>query len=467
MNEDLEQLRQKRRKWVVANQENNFEEGIKRLLTDLYPDNAHFIYELLQNAEDTDATEVSFTLDTKKIEFKHNGMRLFSFDDVDGITSIGVSTKLDDPTSIGKFGIGFKAVFAYTDTPEIHSGDYHFSIHDLVVPETEGIEQRKMEKQETIFFFPLNHSKKPAEKAVQEITDGLDALSDNTLLFLNNIRKIEYRLPNGQPGFLERIERKGGRIEICISKPNGEKSVTRWLRFEKEVDVQDDDGIPKKCRIAIAYSLRQEKHNDRLRWKIVPLGRGQVSIYFPAVKEISNLRFHLHAPFASTVERASVRDCAGNNQLRDHMAELIVESLFDIRKQKLLAVDFLAVMPNFKDNLSGFYELIRDVVVNAFQNKKLTPTKNKSHAAAKSLYRGPASISNGLDDEGLALFIQKSSPLWVANPQQLNQREDNFLDSLEIPLWDGKNLFQELSSSDLEKQKRIEDWLCQKKKIAG
>jgi len=48
-------LTNKRRKWVEANRENGFEEGIVNLLTELYPDNAHFIYELLQNAEDTGA----------------------------------------------------------------------------------------------------------------------------------------------------------------------------------------------------------------------------------------------------------------------------------------------------------------------------------------------------------------------------------------------------------------------------
>ena len=34
--------------------------GLKKLLTELYPDKAHFIYELLQNAEDQDATKVEF-----------------------------------------------------------------------------------------------------------------------------------------------------------------------------------------------------------------------------------------------------------------------------------------------------------------------------------------------------------------------------------------------------------------------
>ena len=60
MNSVLQALRQKRLKWVESNRENGFDEGINRLLTELYPDNAHFIYELLQNAEDPEATIVEF-----------------------------------------------------------------------------------------------------------------------------------------------------------------------------------------------------------------------------------------------------------------------------------------------------------------------------------------------------------------------------------------------------------------------
>ena len=83
---------------------------------------------LLQNAEDTTANTVRFTLSNEDIRFEHNGARFFNLKDVESITSIGVSTKRNDPTNIGKFGVGFKAVFAYTNTPEIHSGE--FSIQD-------------------------------------------------------------------------------------------------------------------------------------------------------------------------------------------------------------------------------------------------------------------------------------------------------------------------------------------------
>jgi len=77
-NQWFDALTAMRQKWVDANRANGFENGLKNLLTDLYPDNAHFIYELLQNAEDARATTVRFTLTDACVEFEHDGKRLFS-----------------------------------------------------------------------------------------------------------------------------------------------------------------------------------------------------------------------------------------------------------------------------------------------------------------------------------------------------------------------------------------------------
>ena len=66
--------------------------GIRRIVEELYPDRAHFIYELLQNAEDTGATEVNFFLNDNALFFEHNG-RSFDKEDVEGITNIGKGAK--------------------------------------------------------------------------------------------------------------------------------------------------------------------------------------------------------------------------------------------------------------------------------------------------------------------------------------------------------------------------------------
>ena len=62
MANSLKQLINDRRQMLDVLQRNGSAAGIQRLLTDLYPDSAHFVYELLQNAEDAGATRVEFIL---------------------------------------------------------------------------------------------------------------------------------------------------------------------------------------------------------------------------------------------------------------------------------------------------------------------------------------------------------------------------------------------------------------------
>ena len=50
----------------------------------------------------------------------------------------------------------------------------------------------------------------------------------------------------------------------------------------------DEDGKSSTCRISAAFGLKRSADGD---WRIVPLSPGRVCIYFPAVKETSNLRF--------------------------------------------------------------------------------------------------------------------------------------------------------------------------------
>ncbi len=444
---NLEELRQKRLKWVEASRENGFDAGIQHLLTELYPDNAHFIYELLQNAEDARATEVRFILNTDRVEFEHNGDRLFSIKDVDSITSIGDSNKKDDPTNIGKFGVGFKAVFAYTATPEIESGKFHFRIRDVVVPEVTGAILCIRGKEETRFSFPFNHPEKSPEKARDEIKNNLLNLDEGTLLFLSNIKKIEYRLPDSTFGILERKEIDGIRIDILVRRPEVRDPYSiHYLRFKKTVEVNDEDGKLKSCQIAVAFGMEKTPGKE---WKIKPLDRGHVCIYFPSEKETSNLRFHLHAPFASTVARDSVRDCEANDNLRDQLAELISECMTSIRDQGLLNVEFLAVLPNHKDSLLPFYQPIQKRLIKEFNNEKLTPMKCGGHASAANVCRGRKSLSDLVNDKDLATILGEGyvPPMWIANPMQRNQREDDFLTQLNISEWTTEDLINQLSTS--------------------
>lgn len=444
----INQLSEKRKNGLQALIDNGWFEGFKHLLTDLYPDNAHFIYELLQNAEDAGASEVRFVLNGDRLEFEHNGHKLFDIEDVESITNIGSSTKAEDPTSIGKFGIGFKAVFAYTNTPEIDSGPFHFRIRDMVVPDIEGLLPGALGERRTRFVFPFDNPKKPLEKAVAEIEKNLRELNENTLLFLDNIRQIKYSLPDSKKGSLELREHDDNRsrIEVSIKRPEDVlPQGTHYLRFTKNVDVQDENDKPKCCRIAIAFGINKSKSGN---WKITSLNPGQVFIYFPAIKEPCNLRFHIHAPFASTVARDSVRSCSANDELRDRIADLVTESMHAIRDQGLLDTRFLATLPNDKDNLSPFCDPIRERLIEEFNQAKLTPMKQGGHAAASECYRGRRNLSDLINNEDLATLLGKScsQPLWITNPRQNNQSEDNFLSMLDITEWTIKDLVEILKT---------------------
>ena len=62
------------------------------ILVKQYKDRTHFLFELLQNAEDAKATSVRLILEKDMLIIEHNGI-LFSKDDVVSITKVAKSTK--------------------------------------------------------------------------------------------------------------------------------------------------------------------------------------------------------------------------------------------------------------------------------------------------------------------------------------------------------------------------------------
>ena len=120
---------------IRADNIREYGEGTRHLefLGQLYSDRTHFVYELLQNAEDKGAKQVKFDLFLDRLEFLHDGSP-FTEADIRGICGVGQGTKTEDLTKIGKFGVGFKSVYAYTSSPRIHCGDEHFRIEHYVRP---------------------------------------------------------------------------------------------------------------------------------------------------------------------------------------------------------------------------------------------------------------------------------------------------------------------------------------------
>lgn len=434
MAESFEQLIATRKALIETLESNSFADGIHRLLTDIYPDTAHFVYELLQNAEDVGATQVRFDLGSEGVYFAHNGKREFTLEDVDAITSIGGNLgKKEDSTSIGEFGVGFKAVFSYTATPEIHSGDFHFRIHDFFVPDTEGVAQAPLNpgipSGWTEFYFPFNSPTKNAGTAYDETLKGLQRLDESSLLFLTHITRIDYSFGkrDWQKGFVERTGAEGNRVEI-LSSSNSSISKSEYLRYVKGIKITSDRGKAKNLPIGIAYRVNPDNGDE-----ILPIDDARTFIYFPADKERSNLKFHINAPFSATVARDSIRDCDDNKKLMGRVAELVVESLEDIKRRDLLSTSFYAVMPNNSDVLGEVYAPIRGAVLSAFEAGEYVVAKGGGFLKASGAMIGSRVFSDAINNTMLKEFVGTDRS-WAANPplKNVSRREEDFLASLPI-----------------------------------
>ena len=255
------------REFVDAGRRQGAWEGIERLVTDeLYPDQSHFIYELLQNAEDAGATRIQFELHADGLTVTHNGTRLFSRDDVTGITSIGQSQKREEVNKIGKFGVGFKSVFAYTKAPCIKSGAFSFSIRDLVVPAWTG-QNDHTDTKDTAFILPFDRESKSVSQCFKEIATGLDGLPASTILFLRSLNEISWVISRNRSGFIKKEPADGVLpvqdslcqvLGIACQASDGNFEKTLWLRFEALLDERKD----LTCSIAFLLGAKPRKDAD-------------------------------------------------------------------------------------------------------------------------------------------------------------------------------------------------------------
>jgi len=315
------------------------------LLADRYDDRTHFIFELLQNAEDALARRqgwqgsraVRFTLSATELRAAHCGQP-FDGSDVRGICGIAESTK--DLIAIGRFGIGFKSVYAFTHRPEVHSGGEDFAIESFVWPT--AIPAFAHQADETVFVLPLRAGD---ETAHAEIAEGLRRLGPRTLLFLRQIDEIAWSVEGGPSGLYvrgkpEEIGEDVHRI-VLLGEEHGKPDVEEtWLLFSREAKTLD--GVV-AGRIEIAFSVAREKEFDR--WSVQAVSDSPLVVFFPTVLQ-THLGFLVQGPYRTTPSRDNVpRSDPWNQRLVEGSATLLVQALRWLRDKNMLDTTALNCLP--------------------------------------------------------------------------------------------------------------------------
>ena len=134
-------VKTKRSKLKEMNSEVSFEPFVQRedinkrlaRIAESYSNPMDIFKELIQNADDAQATQVHFILDQRILPTKHvidRGFEKllepallvfnnapFKSSDIEGIQRVGCGSKGDDIEKIGQFGVGFNCVYSLTDSP--------------------------------------------------------------------------------------------------------------------------------------------------------------------------------------------------------------------------------------------------------------------------------------------------------------------------------------------------------------
>jgi len=401
-----------------------------RSIVEKYSDQAHFIYELIQNADDAEATSARFTLEPGRLIFAHNGNRHFSISnpetedidfnegrlgDINAITGISFSNKTSQENKIGKFGVGFKAVFQHTASPLIYDTNFRFRIDKYIVPSEldEDFPGRKPE--ETLFVLPFNHEDRTAEQSYADIEKKLKDLK-YPLLFLTNLTDITFEIGDliglyGKSTLEKHILDNGTVAEkLCLMRNDGNEIISEYIWLFSRYFY----GL----KYSVGFFIDEEG-------SLIPVNE-PAFCYFPT-KETTGLKFIVHAPFLLTDSREGIRTgIAHNNQLISLLAKLAGAALLHLRdfglssSKRIVADNILSIIPMDENSFCKIDDTSRisflpfyHEIKNVFLTQKILPTRN-GYASAKNAYWAYHSYLTELfDDEQLADITGNPNAKWV------------------------------------------------------
>uniref|UniRef100_A0A672HNF9 Sacsin-like n=2 Tax=Salarias fasciatus TaxID=181472 RepID=A0A672HNF9_SALFA len=281
---------------------------IKNIIS-AYPAKKDILKELIQNADDAEATEIHFVWDKrhhgkeKTFGKKWNHLqgpalcvfnnRVFTDDDLRGIQQLGEGGKQNSAGKTGKYGVGFNSVFHLTDCPSILTGDKKLCISD---PSQKYIESHSGKPQSgvgyhlpdtfknmyidvynsflpdkfplkdgTMFRLPLrmganaNSSKistqAVTERDMEELCSALSEDPEGLVLFLTNIRKIVVHQISDQSGTLETIYE----VKKTVPKKNKaeKEAFAKYLR--QALQQSDEPVAPHKAFYETVISTSDER----------------------------------------------------------------------------------------------------------------------------------------------------------------------------------------------------------------
>ncbi|WP_310549880.1 sacsin N-terminal ATP-binding-like domain-containing protein [Paenibacillus glufosinatiresistens] len=289
LKEDVEKIFSENTNYANPSQAVNQASSLNALSGDLYTDSKRFIYELLQNADDSSNEKGNVKVWIKifgdSLVFAHSG-KPFTTRDLQGICNVNNGTKKSDITKTGYKGIGFKSVFGQSDKVTIFTKGEYFRFDSSYSFEWKWEEPKLTweKNNDREFQFPwqiipifteshevfgpiskfleyigANVATIIQMKNVNETSQAVQSLSQNLnmFLFLKNISEINFEITELVTVKIDRT------IEGKITLQKGNSPKVEWLINTINLTVpndlkavlQDERNIPEKLLKADSVEL--------------------------------------------------------------------------------------------------------------------------------------------------------------------------------------------------------------------
>lgn len=455
----------------------------------LYTDKSHFIYELLQNAEDAEAQSIQFIQYPDRLEVFHDG-KPFTSANLQGLCDIGKSDKVDNLNQIGEFGIGFKSVFGICDSVRLYSAPEHFrnSLENDAVPfaveildftRPEDIQEETIPSAYTTkFVFPYTvgqtFSGFTSIKALNDtISRKLQNLGITTLLFMKNLELIEYQILTGEePVKGEYLLDKTELNDHCLLV-----SALGTAEMEESNDVSDE------VISYLKFSRPLEKYAQRtvdIAFPILIENDGTyhciksptpyVSVYFPTETE-SKLDFIVQGPYRTTPNRSSIpADTIDNIYLAEETAILLRQSIIEMKESGKLNMSFVKVLPLSEKRFETFdlfmplYEAVKEL----FRSVAIIPSRSGKYVLARyAKISRQERLANVFTDDKLSQLINdRALYCWLPTFLTETNREymhvfDYMTDELGISVMRPEDLRGYFSANPSFLPEQTDDWLTE------
>lgn len=494
--------------------------GVKTSVVEKYSDQAHFVYELLQNADDAFAENARFVLERKRLIFVHDGTRRFSVSDpqteeqdaesgalgdINAITSIANSNKTEGMNKIGKFGVGFKAVFQYTETPLIYDSAFRFKIESFIVPVALEKDFAGRRENETAFIFPFNHPKRKSEEAFSDIAGRLKELKF-PLLFLSCLKRIEFEIRGDKTvfGSYEKEIRKtfgfeGTKAQLILLtqslKDQPRKAVIRIKRKGKTAKVLRSEKAEKAGEASKTVATdagAQIKRNRLWLFSRADKDTGTYSAgffvgedgslcamqecafcFFPT-KVDTALSFIIHAPFLLTDSREGIRSGESHNKnMISLLADLAADSFVYLREigktqgKPLIDDGVTSILPFdgtvFDAESKQIFKPFYDKIKAKFQTEKLLPSRGGYVKKENAYWAAVIRLAELFSDEQIACLFGNPNAHWVfvsfGRDENVRTKKvlASYIDELACAFVNEEAILKTLTTEFIERQSV--DWL--------